>query len=433
MVENGHQHPPVMPPPMTIHQPLGAARGPAFPPAEQLLQLNYCIHSNPSWVYSASLVNIDVNGKQWVVLTPLPLLSQVKKKLKPSSKKVGFLSNHRRMNVVVTRARIQERLTRGTYFIGPTAMMANLIQAFMQQCASMQPMLRQMMILAPGISVTNDKKRQTALHKVADGHNLEPHVSTEKNPARPQRGHNSGYPSDSIITSSTNKKDGFSGRPCVVAFILATNTCKEVVALASVAGPFIGRVALASVAGPFIGRPRFREQMHFERQQISPKEVSMHGTKPTSPVLTRSFIEEPRILRPPRNWKYFVEAGAILVRLVRKKDLRYVAKATGALWCQFLLLTITSVSFIVRLPGWKDLLRFFRLCDKRKWILLVLDDVTGTVEHSPKLEQLTMSTEQVMKRMGSSPPRCEHKCYGCSPYEATQVSTTRDVRIQYSS
>ncbi|PWA58047.1 Xanthine/uracil/vitamin C permease [Artemisia annua] len=49
MVENGHQHPPVMPPPMTIHQPLGAARGPAFPPAEQLLQLNYCIHSNPSW------------------------------------------------------------------------------------------------------------------------------------------------------------------------------------------------------------------------------------------------------------------------------------------------------------------------------------------------------------------------------------------------
>ncbi|PWA70837.1 hypothetical protein CTI12_AA285410 [Artemisia annua] len=40
-----------------------------------------------------------------------------------------------------------------------------------------------------------------------------------------------------------------------------------------------------------------------------------------------------------------------------------------------------------------------------------------------------MSSEQ---RMGSSPPRCEHKCYGCSPCEATQVPTTRDVTIQYS-
>lgn len=50
MVENGHQYPPAaVAPPPTIHQPLGAARGPAFPPAEQLLQLNYCIHSNPSW------------------------------------------------------------------------------------------------------------------------------------------------------------------------------------------------------------------------------------------------------------------------------------------------------------------------------------------------------------------------------------------------
>ncbi|XP_071702606.1 nucleobase-ascorbate transporter 3-like [Rutidosis leptorrhynchoides] len=52
MVENGHHHhhPPVAAPPVpTIHQPLGAARGPAFPPAEQLTQLNYCIHSNPSW------------------------------------------------------------------------------------------------------------------------------------------------------------------------------------------------------------------------------------------------------------------------------------------------------------------------------------------------------------------------------------------------
>ncbi|CAH9111252.1 unnamed protein product [Cuscuta epithymum] len=32
-----------------VMMPLGAARGPVYPPADQLLQLNYCIHSNPSW------------------------------------------------------------------------------------------------------------------------------------------------------------------------------------------------------------------------------------------------------------------------------------------------------------------------------------------------------------------------------------------------
>lgn len=45
---HNHQLPPTQaaaPPAM----PLGSARGPLFPPAEQLLQLHYCIHSNPSW------------------------------------------------------------------------------------------------------------------------------------------------------------------------------------------------------------------------------------------------------------------------------------------------------------------------------------------------------------------------------------------------
>ncbi|KAK1395737.1 Nucleobase-ascorbate transporter 3 [Heracleum sosnowskyi] len=48
--EHQHQHPPVthLQPPVII-PPLGAARGPSFPPNEQLVQLNYCIHSNPSW------------------------------------------------------------------------------------------------------------------------------------------------------------------------------------------------------------------------------------------------------------------------------------------------------------------------------------------------------------------------------------------------
>ncbi|KAG9148100.1 hypothetical protein Leryth_003671 [Lithospermum erythrorhizon] len=64
MVETGnhnhdhhhHQPPPpqaAQPPPMAM--PMGAARGPTFPPAEQLLQLNYCIHSNPSWPQTALL------------------------------------------------------------------------------------------------------------------------------------------------------------------------------------------------------------------------------------------------------------------------------------------------------------------------------------------------------------------------------------------
>lgn len=53
MVETGHHHhhqppPSQPPPPAVVAPPLGAARGKIFPPAEQLLQLNYCIHSNPS-------------------------------------------------------------------------------------------------------------------------------------------------------------------------------------------------------------------------------------------------------------------------------------------------------------------------------------------------------------------------------------------------
>ncbi|KAK1433525.1 hypothetical protein QVD17_10436 [Tagetes erecta] len=58
MVENEHQQPPAPappPPPPAVQQPLGSARGPAYPPAEQLLQLNYCIHSNPSWAQTAIL------------------------------------------------------------------------------------------------------------------------------------------------------------------------------------------------------------------------------------------------------------------------------------------------------------------------------------------------------------------------------------------
>ncbi|GER36334.1 xanthine/uracil permease family protein [Striga asiatica] len=54
---NHHHHAPPSQsaPPPAVRPPLGAARGPLYPPAEQLLQLHYCIHSNPSWVQTAIL------------------------------------------------------------------------------------------------------------------------------------------------------------------------------------------------------------------------------------------------------------------------------------------------------------------------------------------------------------------------------------------
>lgn len=50
-----HMPPSHMPPPPVALPPLGSARGPVYPPAEQLLQLHYCIHSNPSWLQTAVL------------------------------------------------------------------------------------------------------------------------------------------------------------------------------------------------------------------------------------------------------------------------------------------------------------------------------------------------------------------------------------------
>ncbi|CAK8535908.1 unnamed protein product [Lathyrus sativus] len=44
---HNHQAPPSAPAPPP--QNLGLSRGPTWTPAEQLLQLHYCIHSNPSW------------------------------------------------------------------------------------------------------------------------------------------------------------------------------------------------------------------------------------------------------------------------------------------------------------------------------------------------------------------------------------------------
>ncbi|KAI3463258.1 hypothetical protein Pfo_019921 [Paulownia fortunei] len=71
----------------------------------------------------------------------------------------------------------------------------------------------------------------------------------------------------------------------------------------------------------------------------------------------------------------------------------------------------------------------------------------GTVQN-PRSLQITQSlNEGIKKRMelveepgankeinkiGSSPPSCEHKCYGCMPCEAIQVPTTTSlVGVQY--
>lgn len=48
--EHHHAPPPVQAPPAGPPPPnLALSRGPVWNPAEQLLQLHYCIHSNPSW------------------------------------------------------------------------------------------------------------------------------------------------------------------------------------------------------------------------------------------------------------------------------------------------------------------------------------------------------------------------------------------------
>ncbi|CAA0821146.1 EPIDERMAL PATTERNING FACTOR-like protein 3 [Striga hermonthica] len=47
------------------------------------------------------------------------------------------------------------------------------------------------------------------------------------------------------------------------------------------------------------------------------------------------------------------------------------------------------------------------------------NEVKGIVENTSKYKE--------MKKMGSRPPSCEHKCYGCMPCEAIQVPTTNRV------
>ncbi|CAI9267578.1 unnamed protein product [Lactuca saligna] len=52
-------------------------------------------------------------------------------------------------------------------------------------------------------------------------------------------------------------------------------------------------------------------------------------------------------------------------------------------------------------------------------------------EDTMKNEEDDRYERGIENRIGSRPPSCEHKCYGCSPCEATQVPTTSHVGIQY--
>ncbi|XP_057731603.1 EPIDERMAL PATTERNING FACTOR-like protein 6 isoform X1 [Arachis stenosperma] len=45
-----------------------------------------------------------------------------------------------------------------------------------------------------------------------------------------------------------------------------------------------------------------------------------------------------------------------------------------------------------------------------------------TIESEKKMKSL--ENWKAVKKIGSSPPSCEHKCYGCTPCEAIQVPST---------
>nr|XP_017218048.1 PREDICTED: EPIDERMAL PATTERNING FACTOR-like protein 2 [Daucus carota subsp. sativus] len=62
-----------------------------------------------------------------------------------------------------------------------------------------------------------------------------------------------------------------------------------------------------------------------------------------------------------------------------------------------------------------------------------VQQTTGTKQNSWTSETSLSSEKEVMmnKLLGSIPPSCEHKCYGCTPCEATQVPTTKaNLEIQ---
>ncbi|KAI6690154.1 hypothetical protein NL676_026982 [Syzygium grande] len=64
-----------------------------------------------------------------------------------------------------------------------------------------------------------------------------------------------------------------------------------------------------------------------------------------------------------------------------------------------------------------------------------LSDRAQEIRSSEQEEEEEDGNQMGASKIGSSPPRCEHKCYGCTPCEATQVPATHighaHVRVQY--
>ncbi|XP_061371110.1 EPIDERMAL PATTERNING FACTOR-like protein 3 [Gastrolobium bilobum] len=59
----------------------------------------------------------------------------------------------------------------------------------------------------------------------------------------------------------------------------------------------------------------------------------------------------------------------------------------------------------------------------------------GLMVREGKSEIMEETYDRGVSKIGSSPPSCEHKCYGCTPCEAIQVPSTSSRRnhlgIQY--
>ncbi|KAK1358480.1 Epidermal patterning factor-like protein [Heracleum sosnowskyi] len=59
---------------------------------------------------------------------------------------------------------------------------------------------------------------------------------------------------------------------------------------------------------------------------------------------------------------------------------------------------------------------------------------SSRTEQKPEAETRTNKSDQgvgAQEVIGSRPPRCEHRCNGCSPCEATQVPTNHHIGIQF--
>ncbi|KAF1002238.1 uncharacterized protein LOC141701926 [Apium graveolens] len=72
--------------------------------------------------------------------------------------------------------------------------------------------------------------------------------------------------------------------------------------------------------------------------------------------------------------------------------------------------------------------------------LLPQQNAAGSLTRERKAEAETTTTTTTTSKaeevgaqevIGSRPPRCEHRCNGCSPCEATQVPTNHHVGIQF--